>query len=1132
MGIEDTIISGNDNDNVTFGNDEDIYREESTFLQKTPNNNIQSKTSLKSDHFIIDDNLEINNEVIEIATNDTNNFIRDEIETYNQVTKGLKKEIDNDNNEINKYEEKKSCLQLLLDKSESYTSYILSRSLNTSKLQDLSTEDNSNSKEYNKKKLKKSTMKKSHRHIMDIEDDTLLFQETEEDISGYRSYTRLQFQPTCITGGQLKPYQLEGLNWLIYLYESGLNGILADEMGLGKTFQTISLLAYLKEYRNIDGVHLILSPKSTLGNWINEINRFCPCIKALKFHGNSEERNILMHKILTNDGNNENYNVIITSYEMCLREKSWFMKKRFHSVIIDEAHRIKNESSKLSQIVRNLETKFRLLITGTPLQNNLKELWSLLNFLFPEIFSSSDEFETLFDLQSISDNFSDLSQEQKEKKSFEIIERLHKILRPFMLRRIKSEVEIDIPPKKEILLYVPLTNMQRTLYRDILSKNIDALQEKDSGGRVRLINLAMQLRKACNHPYLFDGYEDKNEDPFGEHVIENSGKMIMLDRLTKKLLQNGSRILIFSQMARILDILEDFCYIRQYKYCRIDGNTSTEDRDTQISDFNKPNSDISIFLLSTRAGGLGVNLATADIVIIYDSDWNPQVDLQAMDRAHRIGQKKPVYIYRLLHENTIEEKILERANLKLQLESAIIQQGKLKGNNYSKTNQNNGNILSKNELVTMIQYGANEILKTKDINITDDDIDTIISNSEERTKSLQVKVQKYVKRSLIDFSVNSNVSSLYEFEGIDYNEIQKQQDKQAWNDIAISTINEEREGRRRSRIENQNQRLIDQILLKHVKNIPKLPHMYEWQFYNRRRILELHEIEVRYNAAIVSGVINITGDKVENSDGGLSTTSSSIRDGSFENISQDQFDSKQIRNLSQEEKEEKAFLLEQGFKNWTRKDLHTLIKLLELYGREDIENIYLGFNGTKNREEIKRYINVFFERGPSELSDWEKWQKKFQIIQEIQNKKKEIEDIIRWKQCKYKDSWKELTLDVTLIKKDKIQFNIDEDRYLLNMIPIVGYGNWDYLKNCIRQDPIWKFDWFLKSRSPSDLGKRVDFLIKILKKEYIDINEETKKNNFENLNTKNIKKRTYSKRNPKNQDIIEEEIKLTIETKI
>ncbi|KAL7066931.1 SNF2 family N-terminal domain-containing protein [Cryptosporidium serpentis] len=1126
MGMEDTIISGDDNDDdITFGNNEDIYKEKNFFPQKSPNKSIQFKTSLKREHYIIEDKLKKNNEIIEIAISDTNNFIRDEIEIYNQVAKELKKEIDNDNNRINKYEQKKSRLQLLLDKSESYTSYILSRSLNTSKLRNLSSENNNNFKEY-KKKSKKLTIKKSYRHTMDIEDDALLFQETEEDILGYRSHTRLQFQPTCITGGQLKPYQLEGLNWLIYLYESGLNGILADEMGLGKTFQTISLLAYLKEYRNINGLHLVLSPKSTLGNWINEINRFCPCIKALKFHGNSEERNILMRKILTNENNNGNYNVIIASYEMCLREKSWFMKKKFHSIIIDEAHRIKNESSKLSQIVRNLETQFRLLITGTPLQNSLKELWSLLNFLFPEIFSSSDEFETLFDLQSINDNFSDLSQEQKEKKSFEIIERLHKILRPFMLRRIKSEVEIDIPPKKEILLYVPLTNMQRTLYRDILSKNVDALQERDGGGRVRLINLAMQLRKACNHPYLFDSYEDKNEDPFGEHVIESSGKMILLDRLIKKLLQNGSRILIFSQMARILDILEDFCYMRQYKYCRIDGNTSTEDRDTQIFDFNKPNSDISIFLLSTRAGGLGINLATADIVIIYDSDWNPQVDLQAMDRAHRIGQKKPVYIYRLCHENTIEEKILERANLKLQLESAIIQQGKLKGGGSSKTNQNNGNILSKNELMTMIQYGANEILKTKDVNITDDDIDAIISNSEEKTKSLQVKIQKYVKGSLIDFSINSNVnSSLYEFEGIDYNEIQKQQDKQAWSDIAMSTISEEREGRRRGRIENQNQRLIDQILLKqHVKSIPKLPHMYEWQFYNRKRILELHEIEVRYNAAIISGLINITRDKIENSDG-LSTTNSSIRDGSFENISQNQFDSKQIRNLSQEEKEEKAFLLEQGFKNWTRKDLHTLIKLLEFYGREDIENIYLGFNETKNREEIKRYINVFFERGPFELSDWEKWQRRVQITQEIQNKKKEIEDIIKWKQCKYEDSWKELNLNTTLVKKDKIQFNMDEDRYLLNMTPIVGYGNWDYLKNCIRQDPTWKFDWFLKSRSPSDLGKRVDFLIKILKKEYIDIKEEMEKDTFENLNTKNIKKRTYSKRNVKNQNIIEEETK-------
>ncbi|KAH8739693.1 hypothetical protein FG386_003384, partial [Cryptosporidium ryanae] len=936
-----------------------------------------------------------------------------------------------------------------------------------------------------------------HEHIMNKEDDTELFRETEEEMYGYRTHTRLQVQPACIENGRLKPYQLEGLNWLINLYEGGLNGILADEMGLGKTFQSISLMAYLREYRKIKGLHLVLSPKSTIGNWMNEIKRFCPSINAVKFLGNGEERSELMNSTLVNVDNRNSPNgtcdVIVTSYEMLLKEKSWFMKRNYHSVIIDEAHRIKNEASKLSQTVRMLKTQFRLLLTGTPLQNSLRELWSLLNFLYPEIFTSSYEFEGLFE-----------SQNKEDEKT--IIGRFHKILRPFMLRRVKSEVEIDIPPKKEILLYVPLTNMQRNLYKDLLSKNVDALQEKE-GGKLRLINLAMQLRKACNHPYLFDGYEDKTVDPFGEHVIENSGKMILMDRLIKKLIKNGSRILIFSQMSRVLDILEDYCYMRKYPYCRIDGNTSGDDRDKQIYDFNKEGSNKLVFLLSTRAGGLGINLATADIVILYDSDWNPQVDLQAMDRAHRIGQKKPVFVFRLCHEHTIEEKIIERANLKLQLDFAIIQQGRLKGPGASGAGgcgglplsvENNSNVLSKNELMNMIQYGANEILKTTNVNITDEDIEAIISGGEKRTESLQMKVQKHIQGSLLNFSLNNHtqgrdgvdkrhtsgdgagnqsINSLYEFEGIDYNEIQKQQDRQAWGKISIEKIDQEREERRRGRMENYTLKLINKYINKQssLRGLDKLPQMYEWQFYDKKRIMELHNKEARYLSEINSGLVKLSqkSHMVFIDENSLLIPETDIP-----------LSNSEVKDLTIEEKEEKKRLIQGGFKNWTRKEFNLLLRAIESKGIENISAISNYFPN-KDKKEVEEYVSVFMERGPEELTDWNKYIKRIQSNKEDLRRKQEFIEIIKRKLSQYCDPWTELDLESLNIysKQGKnMNFTPIEDRYILNYTLIFGYGNWDQILSAIKNDHIFSFNWFIKTRDANDIYKRVDYIIKAIKR--------------------------------------------------
>ncbi|OIT20860.1 putative chromatin-remodeling complex atpase chain [Nicotiana attenuata] len=494
--------------------------------------------------------------------------------------------------------------------------------------------------------------------------------------------TRLVAQPSCIQG-KMRDYQLAGLNWMIRLYENGINGILADEMGLGKTLQTISLMGYLHEFRGITGPHMVVAPKSTVGNWMNEIKRFCPILRAVKFLGNLEERRYLL----------------------------------LGSLII------KNENSLLSKTMRLYNTNYRLLITGSPLQNNLHELWTLLNFLLPEIFSSAETFDEWF-------------QTSGEYDQQEVVQQLHKVLRPFLLRRLKSDVEKGLPLKNETILKVGMSQMQKHYYRALLQKDLEVV---NSGGeRKRLLNIAMQLQKCCNHPYLFQGAEPGPPYTTGEHLIENAGKMVLLDKLLPKLKERGSRVLIFSQMTRLLDILEDYLIYRGHQYCLIDGNTGGEDRDASIEAFNSPGSEIFCFLLSTRAGGLGINLATADIVILYDSDWNPQVDLQAQDRAHRIGQKKEVQVFCFCTEYTIEEKVIERAYKKLALDALVIQQGRLAEQK----------IVNKDELLQMVRFGAEMVFSSKDSTITYEDIDRIIAKGEEATAELDAKMKKFTEDAI------------------------------------------------------------------------------------------------------------------------------------------------------------------------------------------------------------------------------------------------------------------------------------------------------------------------------------------------------------------------------------------------
>ncbi|XP_053835304.1 chromatin-remodeling ATPase INO80 isoform X2 [Vidua macroura] len=749
-------------------------------------------------------------------------------------------------------------------------------------------------------------------------------------------------QPT-IFNGKLKAYQLKGMNWLANLYEQGINGILADEMGLGKTVQSIALLAHLAERENIWGPFLIISPASTLNNWHQEFARFVPKFKVLPYWGNPHDRKVIrkfwsQKTLYTQDAP---FHVVITSYQLVVQDVKYFQRVKWQYMVLDEAQALKSSSSVRWKILLQFQCRNRLLLTGTPIQNTMAELWALLHFIMPTLFDSHEEFNEWFskDIESHAENKSAIDENQ--------LSRLHMILKPFMLRRIKKDVENELSDKIEILMYCQQTSRQKLLYQALKNKiSIDDLLQSSMGTTQQaqtttssLMNLVMQFRKVCNHPELFErqetwspfhialkpyqiskfiyrhgqirvfnhsrdrwlrvllspfapdhiqqslfhrkgvneescfsflrfidvspaemanlmnqghlarwlalflslkasyrlhhmrswmeteevkeqgscflrnrdflldvnfplsfpnlhsctllqnfvfsshckavtGYSDHviyrrrsatscvrccqvtelpsflciasprvtavplefycndrsaeyerralreggsleakqcvlhgspelaadwlkqcsqffPEHPGGllgirpqygwsfiripdkESLITDSGKLHALDLLLTRLKSQGHRVLIYSQMTRMIDLLEEYMVYRKHTYMRLDGSSKISERRDMVADFQNRN-DIFVFLLSTRAGGLGINLTAADTVIFYDSDWNPTVDQQAMDRAHRLGQTKQVTVYRLICKGTIEERILQRAKEKSEIQRMVISGGNFK----------------------------------------------------------------------------------------------------------------------------------------------------------------------------------------------------------------------------------------------------------------------------------------------------------------------------------------------------------------------------------------------------------------------------------------------------------------------
>uniref|UniRef100_A0A8C4ZKR2 DNA helicase n=1 Tax=Gadus morhua TaxID=8049 RepID=A0A8C4ZKR2_GADMO len=507
------------------------------------------------------------------------------------------------------------------------------------------------------------------------------------------------------TRGTLHPYQLEGLNWLRFSWAQATDTILADEMGLGKTVQTAVFLYSLYKEGHSKGPFLVSAPLSTIINWEREFELWAPDMYVVTYVGDKDSRAVIRENEFSFENNAirggkkaskmkkdspVKFHVLLTSYELITIDQAVLGSIEWACLVVDEAHRLKNNQSKFFRILNNYPLQHKLLLTGTPLQNNLEELFHLLNFLTPERFNN---------LEGFLEEFADIAKEDQIKK-------LHDMLGPHMLRRLKADVFKHMPSKTELIVRVELSPMQKKYYKFILTRNFEALNTRGGGNQVSLLNVVMDLKKCCNHPYLFpaaamEAPKLPNGMYEGGALTKSSGKLLLLHKMMKKLKEGGHRVLVFSQMTKMLDLLEDFLENEGYKYERIDGGVTGGMRQEAIDRFNAPGAPQFAFLLSTRAGGLGINLATADTVIIYDSDWNPHNDIQAFSRAHRIGQNKKVMIYRFVTKASVEERITQVAKKKMMLTHLVVRPGL-----GSKTGS-----MSKQELDDILKFGTEELFK-------------------------------------------------------------------------------------------------------------------------------------------------------------------------------------------------------------------------------------------------------------------------------------------------------------------------------------------------------------------------------------------------------------------------------------
>ena len=541
-------------------------------------------------------------------------------------------------------------------------------------------------------------------------------------------------QPIFKHKKMLRSYQLESLNWLIESWYNCRNVILADEMGLGKTIQSIAFLNYLFSFQNMRGPFLVVAPLSTLQHWKRTVEDWSTMNCVLYYDVNGQEgrkacrtyewylTDISLKGAIVPAAELCKFNILITSFEVFLQDyKDELINLPFQHIIIDEAHRLKNQNAKILTSLKRLPCERILLLTGTPIQNNTAELWTLLNFIEPSKFYSESKFLA---------EYGDLSNAEQ-------IEKLHLILRPYLLRRMKDDVEKSIPPLQETIIDIEMTNIQKTIYKALYENNKGVLV-KGSGFNFNasLNNLEMQLRKCCNHPFMIKELhsdltrECMTQADYIDKLINCSGKMILLDKLLEKIINEDSKVLVFSQFTNMLQLIEQYLKFKGIPFEKIDGGVKAKERQNSIDKFNAPNSKINVFLLSTKAGGVGINLTSANVVIIFDSDWNPQNDVQATARAHRIGQENEVKVYRLITKKTYEAEMFERASKKLGLDQAIFLGGAFHQTAGKRAEDDQMKKLNKSEIETLLKKGVMGFLDGDQQNEQAmQDIDEILKNS-------------------------------------------------------------------------------------------------------------------------------------------------------------------------------------------------------------------------------------------------------------------------------------------------------------------------------------------------------------------------------------------------------------------
>ncbi|EAS35194.2 chromatin remodeling complex subunit [Coccidioides immitis RS] len=485
----------------------------------------------------------------------------------------------------------------------------------------------------------------------------------------FEQYWKKSSQPVILTGGQLMQYQLIGLNWIYESWFRQRNAILADEMGLGKTIQVIAFFAALIQDHNC-WPFLVVVPNSTVPNWRSEIRRWAPSLRVVTYYGLSTARKLAHdYEMFPGAAGKADLrcHIVITSYETMAdpHARRIFAAVPWQVLVVDEGHRLKNDKSQLYESLSKINFPFKLLLTGTPLQNNIRELFNIIQFCDP-----SKDAETL--------------EAQYQNLTKENISELHKMILPYFQRRTKAQVLSFLPPMAQIIIPVSMTVVQKKLYKSILAKNpqlIKAIFKKTDGRSLKqserhnLNNILVQLRKCLCHPFVYSkAIEERgvSDTLLYRNLVEASSKLQLLELLLPKLQERGHRVLLFSQFLDFLDIIEDFLDGLGVLHLRLDGSLSSLQKQKRIDEFNAPNSPYFVFMLSTRAGGVGINLATADTVIIMDPDFNPHQDIQALSRAHRIGQHRKVLVFQLMTKGTAEEKIIQIGRKKMALDQALI----------------------------------------------------------------------------------------------------------------------------------------------------------------------------------------------------------------------------------------------------------------------------------------------------------------------------------------------------------------------------------------------------------------------------------------------------------------------------